>query len=734
MKRLFFLSFLHCSLILSIYGACADFSFSETFATSFGPFSAVNVTGYKSWYTNTQYSCAMINAYNSSTSEEDWLISPALDLSNQTNGVIAFEHAMNYGTAANYASLMTLQITANYTGDPNTTTWTKLTIPTIPTKGSWTFLSSGDIAIPTEMMKANVHIAFKYIAASGASADACAWEVKNLTINATCVEGDNPDNPSNPDDENIKQLPLALPNLGTHNVRVFAQNLRNYFFDYSSDADRLDRSDCKDADCFAEKTHDIVDVFRFADADVYAVCEVETSNDAVAQLVDSLNVGLTNTPYAYVSDMAQFDEGMVKSAFIYRSDRVKPVGYNSAASTQFTYRNQMRIQEFKDLETNQPFTLSMNHFKAKDNTEDKGNAKRVTNANSLLDALKSRTGDILIVGDLNCEVGEEPLNLLQNAGYEEQLLRFDADAISHCFDGGELIDHAYANESLAAKISGAAVYHICTKCTSGSNVNYDYRYSDHDPLLIGIQFETKEEEDTPCQDIAFTESFDDGLAEFISGSVLGEKNWYCDNTNHYAKISGYQSSNEEDWLISPAFDLAGMHSATLSFSHTSKFGDVANMKSAETLWISNDYENGLPNTASWTQLTIPTYPAGTDWTFVNSGDIAIPADFLSDNMHFAFKYVAATSDGAQTWEIDNIKLTAICQGTSTDLVHTNAPIITTTQGQITIHNAADRSLTVYNLLGQSVVHSTLNGSFTTTLSAGLYIIQIGEYTTKVLVP
>lgn len=70
----------------------------------------------------------------------------------------------------------------------------------------------------------------------------------------------------------------------------------------------------------------------------------------------------------------------------------------------------------------------MNHFKAKDNTDDQGNAKRVSEATDLINKMKAITADpdILIVGDLNCEMGEEPLKLLVDAGYEEQLLRYDS--------------------------------------------------------------------------------------------------------------------------------------------------------------------------------------------------------------------------------------------------------------------------------------------------------------------
>ena len=88
------------------------------------------------------------------------------------------------------------------------------------------------------------------------------------------------------------------------------------------------------------------------------------------------------------------------------------------------------------------------------------------------------------MGDLNCEVGEEPLNLIENAGYVEQLLKYDANAYSYCYQGnGSLIDHVYANATMAAQITGAGVFHISSTCELA---NADYRYSDHDPYMVGI--------------------------------------------------------------------------------------------------------------------------------------------------------------------------------------------------------------------------------------------------------
>ena len=48
---------------------------------------------------------------------------------------------------------------------------------------------------------------------------------------------------------------------------------------------------------------------------------------------------------------------------------------------------------------------------------------------------------------------------------------------------------------------------------------------------------------------------------------------------------------------------------------------------------------------------MPTWPAGTNWTFLFSGDIDLQ-DFLGQTVYFGFRYVSTTSN-APTWEVKN---------------------------------------------------------------------------------
>ena len=167
------------------------------------------------------------------------------------------------------------------------------------------------------------------------------------------------------------------------------------------------------------------------------------------------------------------------------------------------------------------------------------------------------------------------------------------------------------------------------------------------------------EGETPVVDptTIFSEAFSGTLGNFTVASVVGDQVWA--GTTYGATMTGFVSSvnnANEDWLISPAINLTGKSSAVLSFMHTINKGVVANMQANHTLWVSTGYTSGAPSTATWTQVTIPTYPGGADWTFVSSGNISLPASVLGNsNCRFAFKYLSTASESS-TWEIKTVKI------------------------------------------------------------------------------
>ncbi|MFR9166963.1 MAG: DUF5689 domain-containing protein [Dysgonomonas sp.] len=158
-------------------------------------------------------------------------------------------------------------------------------------------------------------------------------------------------------------------------------------------------------------------------------------------------------------------------------------------------------------------------------------------------------------------------------------------------------------------------------------------------------------------DAVLDASFKTGFDGFTPVSVKGDQTWLHDATNGYVKMTGFvggTNNENEDWLISPAINLTGKTSATLTFDHTGRmFDGLPTMKDDLTLWVSSNYTSGQPSTATWTQVTIPTYMSGNDWAFVSSGNISLSSLVGKSNARIAFKFVS-TSTYSGNWEIKNV--------------------------------------------------------------------------------
>ena len=276
----------------------------------------------------------------------------------------------------------------------------------------------------------------------------------------------------------------AIPNLGNPRIVVLANNLENFYYNY----DESDRPSYNNDAGREAKTQKIVQMMMASNADIFAFCEVEAKPITLDYLVQELNAAAGGNYYAAVSDgiNVQTDsyDNAIKSGFVYRKASVEPYGNDVAATNVAYYKNTMRIQAWTELTTGEKFTLSMNHFKAM--SDEASKSKRVDNAtwlvNGLSNSSKVKDPDILIMGDLNAQMDEECITVIQSNGFTEQLLCFDENAYSYKYQGqNELIDHAFANSTMAEQITGAYVWHTNT------STSYGNRYSDHDAVLVGLR-------------------------------------------------------------------------------------------------------------------------------------------------------------------------------------------------------------------------------------------------------
>lgn len=565
------------------------------------------------------------------------LFTPELNMTGTDGVTISFSHAHNY--AENPSSDYTLWVTDNYKGSFASSTWKQLTISPYTSNDSWSFVDVS-ISVPVSYVGAKTVFCFKYTSTAQKNGT---WEIKNLHVTSTC--------------EGRTAPPVALPETGNGRLKVCGQNLLNYYFNYNTG-----RGDYTEAER-AAKTHKIVDAMLWVDADIYAFCELEAQDIILKQLVDSLNKYSQSTAYAYVADgiNVEWDEqydNNLKSGFVYRNDKVKTIGNSTSVyGSNSYYGKTMRVQTFEELSSGEWFTLSMNHFKSKaGNAEDQGNSTRVENATRLVENIEAKAmdKDILILGDLNCEVGEEPLTIIENAGYEEQLLKYDESAYSYCYKGSSsLIDHVYANSSMAGQITGAGMFHISTGCGSDASANYGHRYSDHDPYVVGINLESTHS--TECEEMQLN-YLPTGASDWgdMKTEKLKDSKYYWRYQSNYGATC--QDKGGEDWLLTPALDLSLAGSVTLKFDHAINYAN--NMNEQQTLWATPDFSS--VSESEWTQLTISNYPSGSNWTFVST-TVSVPTQALGRNTVFGFKYdVPADAAKEPTWEVKNLSITVTC--------------------------------------------------------------------------
>lgn len=154
-----------------------DAILEESFNNTFGSFTTQNVLGAQEWKPNS-YGYVSMSAYSngSSAANEDWLISPVIDLSKERT--LTFEHAMGKAglDLSNAPEQYTVWVSTDYNGDVNTATWTQVNI-TYPATSGWTFET---VTTKLPAVGAKAYFAFKYKNAE--NANTITWEIKNLSV------------------------------------------------------------------------------------------------------------------------------------------------------------------------------------------------------------------------------------------------------------------------------------------------------------------------------------------------------------------------------------------------------------------------------------------------------------------------------------------------------------------------------------------------------------------------
>ncbi len=207
--------------------------------------------------------------------------------------------------------------------------------------------------------------------------------------------------------------------------------------------------------------------------------------------------------------------------------------------------------------------------------------------------------------------------------------------------------------------------------------------------------------------VIFNQDWEGEMNGWTFVNVEGEATWTISQNsgNHYAKMNGGSSTEShanEDWCISPAFDLDNYSDVVLTFVTAMNYTgpDIE-------VFFSNDYDGEDPTAATWTPLTCAISPGS--WTWTPSGDIDL-SSFSGTNCYIGFKYIS-TDENAAAWEVDDIMLVS---GSNTN------PTLTATPNSINgldymvdngPSNSQSYTLTGANLLGDGNITVTASENF-----------------------
>jgi hypothetical protein len=166
-------------VVINTSGGSGSTVVYENFDDNWGGWETISLQGAQVWERDNNFGpdgspCARMSGYEGgSFANDDWLVSPSIDLSGFSLATLVFESARNYDGEA-----IMVKISSDYSGDPATATWT--TLSATLSQGSWQWTSSGNVDI-SDFAGQTVHIAFQYISTNELSAT---WEIDNIEVKA----------------------------------------------------------------------------------------------------------------------------------------------------------------------------------------------------------------------------------------------------------------------------------------------------------------------------------------------------------------------------------------------------------------------------------------------------------------------------------------------------------------------------------------------------------------------
>lgn len=639
-------------------GGDADLPYYQDFTSSFGTYTTYDVLGAQSW--EIDYNTAKMTGYanNTNYANEDWLISKRFSLENVSSASLTMTYIARYFN--NLDKDITLWVSSDYTGgDPTLASWTQ--IPASWTSGNnWSDFISTTIDL-SQFVGQKVTVAVKYLSDD---VKAGTIEVQSILIQ----EGSGPTPPPGPGTGGeVQNMPYC---------QSFASDFGTYMtYDVlGSDSWVIDFSTAKMTGYVGGSYYANEDWLISSPVAITGVENAKMTMVYIGRYFNNINDEVTiwaSTNYAWGSDpttatwmqlSASLTESNNWTNFLTAEVSLNEfigmtvtfaVKYTSTDSKAGTIEIQsICIEEGSGDVPPTPPTPGQGEgsgtaedpYNVAAGIEQQSNEPIAWVHGYIVGAVKSGLSSVTSNADINWS---GPFDLATNV-----LIADDAtcNEISQC-----IIVNLPAGKPLRTQVNlmdnpdnlgkHLAVNGKLRKYFNQAGLR-DSNGTEADFVLEGGVTPP-----TPGTEI-FSETFASGQGQFAIQDVVmpSELSYIWQHAPSYScmKASAYvgQAYAAESWLVSPAINLSGVSAATLKFDQAVNY---ASPQGALAMMISTDY-NGDVTTATWSELNVDQWPAGSNWTFISS--TADLTNYVGQTVTIAFKYTSTTSASA-TWEVKN---------------------------------------------------------------------------------
>jgi len=296
--------------------------------------------------------------------------------------------------------------------------------------------------------------------------------------------------------------PGPLPDPGENAVRVAVLNTDSYFLTLG------ERGADSERELRRQRAKLLAGVERLS-TDILVLLELE-NRDRVAKDFRQRLSRSTGNPWRLVRPQGS-PSGVIRVAMVYRSDRVRQVG-SAVRDSSGVHDRPPLVASFRFREGGESFAVAGAHFKSKsdcpegvDADANCWNRRRVRQARALAGFLREYrreygTNSILIAGDLNAYGGEEPIRVLDGAGWRDLIASRPPwkERYTYVYSGESgYLDHLMTSPELTSRVEKVFTYPI--NADEPPFLEYDrdgpggrflsdspFRCSDHDPVAADI--------------------------------------------------------------------------------------------------------------------------------------------------------------------------------------------------------------------------------------------------------